>query len=448
MTLPLSLLDARVPRYTSYPTAPHFHPGVDNLVFERWLRELSPDLPLSLYVHMPFCDTLCWFCGCHTTVINSHAPVVHYLADLFTEIGRVASALGAKRRVSHLHFGGGSPTIMASKDWYMLMEVLRRNFEFVQGAEIAVEIDPRGLTDEAIATLAEIGVTRASIGVQDLDEAVQRSINRIQPFACTQSAVDRLRAAGIRGLNIDLVYGLPQQSEAGLAHTLNQVLTLEPDRLAVFGYAHVPHFKKHQNLIDARTLPDLMARARQFELAQRRIAEAGYQPIGLDHFARSEDGLAIAWREGRLRRNFQGYSDDDASALIGFGASAISALPQGYVQNIAAVAQWRSALRQGALPIARGVALSADDRLRGTAIERLMCNLEVDLAGVAAGYGQTADAFADVLPRLRSLAAQGLVEIDGTTLRVAHEMRAGLRLVCAAFDAYWNEGAVQHAPAV
>jgi oxygen-independent coproporphyrinogen-3 oxidase len=448
MTLPLSLLDARVPRYTSYPTAPHFHGGVDRKVFERWLQELPADLPLSLYVHMPFCDTLCWFCGCHTTVINSHAPVVHYLGDLAAEIGLVASALGVKRRVSHLHFGGGSPTIMASEDWRRLMELLRRKFEFLPGAEIAVEIDPRGLTDEMIATLAEIGVTRASIGVQDLDDAVQRAINRIQPFACTQSAVDRLRAAGIGGLNIDLVYGLPQQNEAGLLHTIDQVLTLEPDRLAVFGYAHVPHFKKHQNLIDERSLPDLEARARQFELAQSRIAAAGYQPIGLDHFARPDDGLAIAWREGRLRRNFQGYSDDDASALIGLGASSISALPQGYVQNIPAVAQWRAALRGNALPIARGVALSVDDRLRGAAIERLMCDLKVDLAEVAACFGETADAFADVWPRLETLREHALVEIDGNRLRVSDEMRAGLRLVCAAFDAYLNAGNAQHARAV
>ena len=448
MTLPLSLLDARVPRYTSYPTAPHFHAGVDRRVFERWLQELPADMPLSLYVHMPFCDTLCWFCGCHTTVINSHAPVVHYLGDLAAEIGLVASALQRKRGVSHLHFGGGSPTIMACDDWHRLMELLRQKFEFLPGAEIAVEIDPRGLSDEMIAALAKIGVTRASIGVQDLDDAVQRAINRIQPFVCTQSAVDRLRAAGILGLNIDLVYGLPQQTEAGFLHTLDQVLTLEPDRLAVFGYAHVPHFKKHQNLIDERSLPDLEARARQFELAQSRIAAAGYQPIGLDHFARPDDGLAIAWREGRLKRNFQGYSDDDASALIGFGASSISALPQGYVQNIPAVAQWRSALRRNVLPIARGVALSVDDRLRGAAIERLMCDLKVDLAEVAARFGQTVEAFADLWPRLEPLAEHGLVEIDGNLLRVTDEMRAGLRLVCAAFDAYLNAGNAQHARAV
>ena len=448
MTLPLSLLDARVPRYTSYPTAPHFHAGVDRTVFERWLQELAADIPVSLYVHMPFCDTLCWFCGCHTTVINAHAPVVHYLADLATEIGLVASALGSRRRVSHLHFGGGSPTIMASDDWRRLMELLRQKFEFLPGAEIAVEIDPRGLTDDMIATLAEIGVTRASIGVQDLDDAVQRAINRIQPFACTKSAVERLRAAGIQGLNIDLVYGLPLQTEAGLSHTIDQVLSLAPDRLAVFGYAHVPHFKKHQNLIDERSLPDLEARARQFACAQSQIAAAGYQPIGLDHFARPDDGLAVAWRDGRLKRNFQGYSDDDATALIGFGASSISALPQGYVQNIPAVAQWRDALRRSVLPIARGVALSVDDRLRGAVIERLMCELEVDLDLVAARFGETAEAFADVWPRLAPLAEHGLVEIDGSRLKISDEMRAGLRLVCAAFDAYLHAGNAQHARAV
>lgn len=442
-----ALLEARVPRYTSYPTAPHFHAGIDGETYGRWLADLPPGMPLSLYVHIPFCDTLCWFCGCHTSVVNTYAPLAQYLDDLSREIAMVAEWIGP-HPVTHLHFGGGSPTMLRREDIGTLGALLRSRFAVAADAELAIEIDPRGLTDDTVAALAEIGITRASIGVQDCDDEVQRAINRIQPFDCTKSAVNRLRAAGIEALNIDLIYGLPHQSEARLARTIADVLTLQPDRLAVFGYAHVPHFKKHMNLIPTGALPGPEARARQFELAQTMLTDAGYIAIGLDHFARPGDALAVAQREGRLARNFQGYTDDTAPALIGLGASSIGALPQGYVQNIADVKSWRAALRAGRLPVARGVALTDADRLHRAVIEALMCNLHVDLEAMAARFGQRGAVFADILPALDALAADDLVRRDGLRIAIPAQARAGVRLVCAAFDTYLAKGTGVHAVAV
>ena len=442
------ILEARVPRYTSYPTAPQFHAGVTGETAADWLDELPAGMPLSLYLHIPFCDTLCWFCGCHTKIVNSYSPVASYLDFLAIEIARVAEIVGPGHPVPHIHWGGGSPTMLTPDDVAKLMDWLRTHFDIAPDAEFAVEIDPRGLSDEMIAALAKAGVTRASIGVQDLDEQVQRTINRIQPFAVTESAVTRLRAAGISAINVDLIYGLPFQSDAHVAHTIEQVLTLDPDRFAVFGYAHVPQFKKHQKLIPEEALPQGEERAAQFELAHALLSASGYAAIGLDHFAKPGDPLAVAARDGRLARNFQGYTTDTAPALIGFGASSISALPQGYVQNRTEVRAWREAITEGHLPVARGIALSDNDRLRRTIIERLMCDLSVDLDKVAAPFGRRARDFAHEFAMLAPLADCGLVVREGAVLRVPAEARSAVRLICAVFDTYLPQSKAVHAPAV
>ncbi|HUO97231.1 MAG TPA: oxygen-independent coproporphyrinogen III oxidase [Rhizomicrobium sp.] len=441
------LFSARVPRYTSYPTAPHFHAGINGATLKRWLAELPPGMPLSLYLHIPFCDTLCWFCGCHTTVVNRYAPVEQYLKDLFTEIANMGPLVRG-HRVTHLHWGGGSPTMLSPDDVRALKRTLASHFDFSSNAEFAVEIDPRGLRDEMVAALAEAGVTRASIGVQDCDDAVQRAINRIQPFEETKSAVDRLRAAGIGALNIDLIYGLPHQTLAHVARTIDLSLSLSPQRFAVFGYAHVPHFKKHMQLIDQTVLPDTEARFEQFELAHELITAADYVPIGLDHFARESDSLARAAKAGRLARNFQGYTSDDAPALIGLGASAIGSLPQGYVQNHPDVPAWRKAVQAGDLPVARGIELTDEDRLRRAIIERLMCDLEADLDREGAPYGMSAGNFAHELKLLEPLAAQGLVVVEGSRLRVPSAARAAVRLVASKFDTFLGNGKAVHAVAV
>ena len=442
------LFSARVPRYTSYPTAPHFHAGVTGEIFRGWLAALPQGAPLSLYLHVPFCDTLCWFCGCHTKIVNHYSPLASYLAVLLKEIETVAVLIGPGHPVTHIHWGGGSPTMLSPGDVGRLADALKSHFEIAPGAEFAIEIDPRGLQDEMIAALAQAGVNRASIGVQDCDETVQRAINRIQPFEETRSAVERLRAAGIGALNIDLIYGLPHQTQAHVARTIEMALTLTPQRFAVFGYAHVPHFKKHMQLIDENVLPGAEERLAQFELAHTMLSASGYTAIGLDHFARPEDSLALAQKEGRLARNFQGYTTDDAPALVGLGASSISALPQGYAQNKPDVPEYRKAILAGELAVARGIALSDDDRLRRAIIERLMCDLEVDLDAAGAPFGKSAADFRPELAALGPYTEQNIVEIEGARLIVPPASRAAVRLVAAAFDSCVAESKAVHAVAV
>jgi len=447
MTIGAMLLASRVPRYTSYPTAPHFHTGVSAETFRRWLAELPPETPLSLYFHIPFCDTLCWFCGCHTRVVNTYAPVAGYLKLLQTEIATLARQIRGSRPVTHIHFGGGSPTMLTPEDFTALCDQIRREFVVSPGAEIAVEIDPRGLSDAMIDAMAASGVNRASVGVQDCDARVQKAINRIQPFATTKRVIERLRTAGIQRLNIDLIYGLPHQTTALLEGTIARMVALDPDRLAIFGYAHVPHFKKHQSLIDAAALPGVEARLDQFEAAHRMLCELGYVPIGLDHFAKPGDPLAMAAEAGTLSRNFQGYTTDGAPALIGFGASAISALPQGYAQNVSDVPAYRAAIEAGQGATARGIALGDDDRLRRAVIERLMCDLSVDLAQIARRY-HSSEKFAAELVALAPLVAEGLVHIEGMRIVVPDSARVALRSICAVFDRYLVEQEGRHALAV
>jgi oxygen-independent coproporphyrinogen-3 oxidase len=446
MARSIDLLAARVPRYTSYPTAPHFHPGVGAAIFRSWLERLPEKTPLSLYLHFPFCDTLCWFCGCHTRVVNTYRPVDDYLRWLFREIDLVASALDRSHRVKHIHWGGGSPTLLSPADIVRLADKLGDSFDVDEGYEFSVEIDPRGLSEGTITALSYAGVTRASIGVQDLDPAVQQAINRIQPLCVTQSAVDQLREAHIDSINMDLMYGLPHQTAAGVEKTIEALLPLGAQRFAVFGYAHVPSFKKHQQLIREDDLPNSEQRLQQFEAARALLEAKGYEAIGLDHFARPDDHLAVAAREGKLRRNFQGYTTDTAPALIGLGASAISALPQGYAQNVADVPSWRRALAQEGFATTRGIALSPQDRARREIIEQLMCHLEADVAQVARVHGLTPPSFGPELAALQEYAEEGLLEINGAHIRVLE--RALVRVVSAVFDTYLQKGSAKHAVAV
>jgi len=446
--LKTDLFAARVPRYTSYPTAPHFHSGVDHATYRRWLKEIPAETPLSLYVHVPFCDTLCWFCGCHTTVVNHYAPVLDYCGLLAQETALVAEALGTRRPVRHIHWGGGSPTMLQPRDIGRFNEILRGSFAVAPDVEFAVEIDPRGLTQASVEALARAGLTRASIGLQDCDPAVQKAINRIQTREETMRAIALLRAAGVKSINLDLLYGLPKQTLASWEETLHFALELAPDRLAVFGYAHVPSFKKHQALIAERLLPDLDTRLCQVELANQILGANGYVAVGLDHFAKPGDIMAKAAKTGTLRRNFQGYTTDTASTLVGLGASAIGSLPQGYVQNMPAVPHYRTALAKGHLPISRGIALSPEDRLRRDVIERLMCDLEVDLAAESARFGRQPVLFHDSLSNLAPLIQAGAVSVEHNLIRISPQWRVAARLVCAAFDTYLAPDLAKHSMSV
>ena len=442
------LFAARVPRYTSYPTAPHFHSGIDYQAYGRWLADIPPGTPISLYLHVPFCDTLCWFCGCHTSVVNNYAPVEEYCGLLMAEIALVADALPARHPVRHIHWGGGSPTMLRPNDVKRLDQTLRRHFDLSYNMELAIEIDPRGLTQEHVDSWVEAGLTRASIGVQDCDPAVQKAINRVQTPEETAKAVEMLRQAGVRSINFDLLYGLPKQSLKSWEETLHFALELSPDRLAVFGYAHVPFFKKHQALIPAELLPDLETRLCQVEMATQILGAHGYIAVGLDHFARSDDKMAKAASIGALTRNFQGYSTDGAPVLIGLGASAIGSLPQGYIQNAPAVPVYRSALAQGRLPVSRGIALSREDRMRRQVIERLMCDLQVDLQSVCERFGESPSLFRQSLSRLAPLIKSGIVSVVNDVVSIAPQWRMAARLVCAAFDTYLENSPARHSVSV
>lgn len=439
---------SRVPRYTSYPTAPHFGPGVGPAEHAAWLAQLALDEPVSLYLHVPFCRQLCWYCGCTTHVAREQARIDAYTDLLAREIDLVAEHLPGRLPVAHLHWGGGTPSIVGVRAFGRLMAQLRRVFAFRDGAELAVELDPRVLEPQMVEALAAAGIDRASFGVQSFDPKVQAAINRHQPFELTRDAFLRLRTAGIRRLNADLLYGLPHQTVANCLDTVAKLVELAPDRVAVFGYAHLPRLKKHQRAIDEAALPDARARVEQHEAMGDALERAGYVRIGLDHFARPDDPMAIASVEGRLRRNFQGYTTDTAETLVGFGASAISSFPRGYVQNEVELRAWRQRVLAGSLPTARGVALRPSDLVQRAIIERIMCRGEVDLAEIAWRFGVEPAACEPDPARMAELLRHGIATRAGSRVRISDECRPLLRVLAAAFDRYLAPGAERHAVAV
>ena len=440
--------DARVPRYTSYPTAPHFVPDFPAETYAAWLADTDPAAPLSLYLHIPFCAEMCWYCGCHTKITRRYEPIAAYARSLWREIDLVAGRLPHGNPVTHVHFGGGTPTALSADDFSRTMEGLRARFRFAADTEVAVEIDPRTADPERIAALGAGGVTRASLGIQTFDEHVQATINRIQPYGLTRDVVEALRRAGVSALNADLLYGLPYQTARSCAETVDQVLTLEPSRLAVFGYAHVPWMKTHQRMIPENALPGPAERVAQFEAISDRLRQNGYVAVGLDHFAREDDPMAVALAERRLKRNFQGYTTDDAPVLLGLGASAIGALPQGYVQNAPDINGYKRSVDAGDLPTRRGRTLTEDDRLRRAVIERVMCDYWVDLAAMALSHGTGLSTFADALPALGVLEADGVITRDGGHVTVVEAYRPLVRSVAACFDRYLDQGARRHSMAV
>jgi oxygen-independent coproporphyrinogen-3 oxidase len=441
----LHRLDQRLPRYTSYPTAPHFTPHVGPDLYASWLDALDARLPVSLYLHVPFCEQLCHYCGCHTAVARDAGRIAHYAQLLVRELELVGDAIGRRQTVTHIHWGGGTPTALAPDDFLAISDKIRETFAVAENAEIAIEIDPRRLAPSHIAAFAAAGINRASLGVQDLDPVVQQAIGRVQSFDQTSRAVDALRKIGISSISFDLMYGLPFQTEESVARSVATALALKPSRVSLFGYAHVPWMKKHQELIPADALPGGPARLAQMHAAEAQLAAAGYVAIGLDHFARPDDPLAAALSTGRLHRNFQGYTTDAAPALIGVGASSIGYLPQGYVQNAPHLKAYRESIERGRLATARGVMLTEDDRRRRRIIEQLMCNLSVDLADHAA---DPREAFATELARLSELADQGLARVAGSRVIVPDAMRPFVRHVAAAFDIYLRPSETRHSRAV
>jgi oxygen-independent coproporphyrinogen-3 oxidase len=440
------MLNRNVPRYTSYPTAPHFQAAVGPDIYRSWLDSLDRGASLSLYLHVPFCAQLCLYCGCTTKVTLRRSPVEAYAERLIDEIGLLARAVG-QRRIAHLHWGGGTPSILGPEALGKIHAALARAFDLEETSEHAIELDPRHVTLPLVRSLAQIGVDRASLGVQDLNLAIQNAIGRVQPFETVKKAVAMLREVGITRINFDLMYGLPRQTLDDIRETIRQAHALSPSRLAVFGYAHVPWMKPHQRLIEEAALPGFGERQAQAAAAHAALLELGYQPIGLDHYARRDDELAVAAREGRIRRNFQGYTTDRADALIGLGASAIGRLPLGYVQNAPDIAGYSRAIAGGRFATAKGMAVSADDRLRARVIERLMCDLSIDLDAVASEAG-LGGCFAEELESLSPFAQDGLVNIEGRRLRVTEKGRPFVRVLASAFDVYLREKPDRHSMAV
>lgn len=432
--------EERLPRYTSYPAAPHFS-AIDSKTHKHWLRNVPKGEPLSLYIHVPFCKQLCWFCGCTTSVANSYKSVSRFMDTLVQEIQLVGNMLanGKKPAISHIHFGGGSPTLLSSLDFDRLMGVINYQFNIAKGAEIAIEIDPRTLSVDKIKQYALHGINRASIGVQDFDEKVQNAINREQSEDMIFSSFEDLRDNGIKNINMDLIFGLPKQTVSSVISTALKAVKLNPSRISLFPYAHVPWMKRHQLLIKEGDLPEKEVRLEMASVMREIFIEAGYQAIGMDHFAKADDSLIEAQTNKRMRRNFQGYSDDKANTLIGFGPSAISKLPDGYVQNSPNIKTYHSVIWRDELPSEKGHAFSKEDKIFGSVIEELMCHYSVDLNDVAHKYNANIDIFRPALEKImeiKGLAESGILHIDGDKISINSENPTLVRAVASRFDQY------------
>jgi len=434
-----------VPRYTSYPTAPHFSHAVTPAITQSWLDELSPDMQLSVYLHVPFCRHMCAYCGCHTKVSKQDGPLVDYATSLRDEIRLVGDKITAGAKVRHIHWGGGTPSLLPTDQLTAVVADLAESFTFADDFEHAMELDPRSVTPELVACLRDIGINRVSLGVQDFDADVQVAIGRVQPFEQVEETISMLRDVGIEAINFDLIYGLPRQTLESFERTAELTSDLAPSRIALFGYAHVPWFKKHQRLIDEAELPGAQARMDLESASRAAFQRRGYVPIGLDHFARPDDPLATAAENGVLHRNFQGYTTDCADALIGLGASSISKYPQGYAQNAPDLGNWRRSVANNELSIAKGKAFSDDDRLRGRVIEDLMTNYTADFADLIAADPACESELRD---ELNLLAADGLANVDGTRVTVNPDARMLVRIVAAVFDAYLETSVKRHSVAV
>ncbi len=430
------------PRYTSYPTADRFTGqfcATDYMDAVRRVVDAGSLRPLSLYLHIPFCQSLCYYCGCNKIITNNRSKAVIYLDYLKREIGMQAALFGGHKRVEQLHFGGGTPTYLSDEQMGDLMIYLRTKFAFASDAvgEYSIEIDPRTVDPERIHSLRQQGFNRLSLGVQDFDEEVQKAVNRIQPEALTLNAIAAGREAGYRSISIDLIYGLPKQSVASMTQTLEKVIAASPDRISVYNYAHMPSLFKSQRLIDENDMPAPQVKLDMLALCINKLTGAGYVYIGMDHFARPDDELAVAQREGGLQRNFQGYSTHAEADMVSCGVSAISAVDGCFAQNEKSLERYYAALDRGELPVARGLASTPDDFVRRAVIQRLMCDFTLDVPAFEREHGiDFGGYFSAEMPRLREFEADGLLALGDGAVRVTARGRLLIRNVAMAFDAY------------
>jgi len=431
------------PRYTSYPTADRFHAGftaasyVDALAAR---NQAAPAQPLSLYVHLPFCNTICYYCACNKIITANRGRSAKYVRYVGREIDIVSSLLEGNRDVQQLHWGGGTPTFLAHEEMAALMGMLRGAFAFNADSEVSIEVDPRKVEVATVAFLRELGFNRMSLGIQDFDPGVQKAVNRIQTEAETRTVIEAARAEGFGSINADLIYGLPRQTIAGFATTLDKVIDLAPDRIALYGYAHVPHLFKAQRQIVVHELPGADKKLAILETAIDKLTRAGYVYIGMDHFAKPGDELAVALREGKLHRNFQGYSTRPDCDLLAFGISAIGKVGATYVQNVKTLDKYYEALDERRLPVMRGIALEEDDLLRREVIQKLMCEFRLDYGALERAHGiRFGERFATELAALAPLAADGLVTLAPDGLEGTLRGRMLVRTVAMLFDRHLRE---------
>ena len=432
----------RGPRYTSYPTADRFSASFDPAKYTEALLERAgrPKSALGLYFHIPFCRTICYYCGCNKIGTRHQGKSDEYVSALQREIELITNLIGQGQRISHLHFGGGTPTFMLDEEFTRLFETIGKHFELSEDGEYSIEIDPRTVTPKRIGTLRALGLNRVSLGIQDFDPQVQAAVNRIQSYEDTVALIAASRDAGFQSINVDLIYGLPKQTVEGFSRTLDQIIDANPDRVALYHYAHLPHLFKPQRRIHDAELPDADVRARIFELAVRKFREAGFAHLGLDHFARVDDELAVAQREGRLHRNFQGYCSHDAGDLIAMGVSSISAVGSVYAQNEKSLEAYYARLDKGELPICRGISLEFDDFVRRDVVQTLMCNFRVDWPAIESRHGiVAADYFADAIAALEPMREAGAVSIEPAGIEVLPRGRLLVRAVAMAFDRYMKQ---------
>ncbi|TDX24138.1 oxygen-independent coproporphyrinogen-3 oxidase [Rhodovulum visakhapatnamense] len=431
----LGLFDAKVPRYTSYPTAPHFNASVDDGDFAGWIGQIEPGSQISLYIHVPFCRRLCWFCACRTQGTRSDAPVEAYLETLKTEIAMLGKRLPEGVTLSRLHWGGGTPTLMSADMMKQLTEAIFAVAPMHEQGEFSVEIDPNEIDEARLDVLAKAGMNRASIGIQDFDPQIQSVIGRIQSYDITRDAVDLIRSKGITSLNADILYGLPHQSNERIAESVQKLMSLSPDRVALYGYAHVPWMARRQSMIPAEALPTPETRLKLYETAKELFLWDGYREIGIDHFARPDDGLARALDAGKLRRNFQGYTDDTAAALIGLGASSISRFPQGYAQNLSGTSDYTARVRDGRFATGRGHVFSDEDKMRSRMIEALMCDFHISTAEITESFSISK---ADLNAMFQEVADRfaGFIDLSNDGLTVPEHGKPLTRMIARGFDAY------------
>lgn len=424
----------QVPRYTSFPPATQFREIEDQTPYLEWLSGAGKDI--SLYIHVPFCARLCHYCGCHMRVVNNYQPVQDYLEVLKTEIDLIKEKLPRNAVVSHLHFGGGSPTIIRPGDFSRLVGTIGEAIPFRENMEFSVEADPRHLSEAKIASYARSGVNRISFGVQDFNEEVLDLINRPQPFHVTYRALQTCRSYGLDNINFDLMYGLPGQTKDSILKTIELAISLRPSRIAYFGYAHVPWMKRHMNLMPQDRMPTPRDRFFLQEAGSALLEVSGYTPVGIDHFCLSDDSMTVALRERKLHRNFQGYTTDAASSLIGLGASSIGSYAKGYLQNRVDIRSYMDDIRHGRLPLCKALAFQKSDLPVKKIIEEIMCYLRVDLKEICKEFSLPQNAFQEEKKKLLELEKDGIVRVKDGVVEVTSEFRVLARVVCEVFDPY------------